>query len=125
MLALQRMSERIYQVGVKKALSCSKLLLLTRHHHDLEFLVPSWSCESHSFVVACWEFTPTFKDVARLTMLPMFGEANAMELSWRRYLTSAMTASKTSCKATYATWLRFFDEGDDNRITYVDEAFLA
>lgn len=42
-----------------------------------------------------------------------------------KYLTSAMTASTTFAKSTYATRAHFFDEGDDNRSDYVVEALLV
>lgn len=85
------------------------------------------SCESYIIV-----FTTTLEELARLTMLPMFGEATAMgdvleekDKVKLRYLTSTMTASRTSSMSTYATWLLFFDEGDDSKSGYVMEAFLA
>lgn len=53
---------------------------------------------------------PTLEDIARLTMLPMFGEANDMGIVLEeedevklRYLTSTMIATRTSDKSTYAT----------------------
>lgn len=59
-------------------------------------------------------------------MLLMFGEANSIGFVLLeedevkvRYLTSTMTASKTSGKFTYAIWGRFFNEGDDSRSGYV------
>lgn len=45
-------SKTLFQAGVKKALSCSSLLSITRGHLDLEFLVPRWSFETHTFIVA-------------------------------------------------------------------------
>lgn len=65
-------------------------------------------------------------------MLPLFGEAHTMVSFWRRmikrklkYLVAAMAASRTFEKSTYATWLRFFYEGDGSRSGYVVDAFLA
>lgn len=42
-----------------------------------------------------------------------------------RYLTFAMTASKTSSKSTYAIWLRFFNEKEGSQSEYVVHAFLS
>lgn len=62
------------------------------------------------------------EDVARLPVLPMFGDVNAMGVALEGedevklcYLTSAMTASRTSDKSIYVTSIRFSNEGDDNR----------
>lgn len=40
---------KMLTVGVKKALNCSRIRLVTRVHEDLEFLVSRWSLESHTF----------------------------------------------------------------------------
>lgn len=87
---------------MKKALWYSRALSLTRHHHNLDLLVSRCSCESYTVV-----FSTTLEDVARLTMLSMFGEAIAMGLVLEendkvklRYLTSTMTASRTFDKST-------------------------
>lgn len=45
---------KMLKVGVKTALDCSWLLLLSRHHEDLEFLISGWRVESQmifSFMV--------------------------------------------------------------------------
>lgn len=59
----------MYQVGKKRALTCSRLLSrllsLTRYHQDLDFLL-RWRTESHTFLDVWAEFTPTL-EVARLT----------------------------------------------------------
>lgn len=51
-------------------------------------------------------------------MLPLFGEAKAMEIDLEgedqtklKYLTVAIAASKTSSKSIYTTWLRFLTRG--------------
>lgn len=38
---------------------------------------------------------------------------------------ASTTASRFSGKSSYTTWLRFFDEGDDNHSDSVVVAFLA
>lgn len=83
-------------------------------------------------MAAYGEFTLTLEDVVRLTMLPMFGEANPVEVILEEedrvklnYLTSIMTAWRTTCKFSYATWLNFFDKGDYSKSGYVVEAFLS
>lgn len=37
-MAMPKVSKKVYYVGVRKALFFSRLLLLTRHHSDFEFL---------------------------------------------------------------------------------------
>lgn len=64
----------MYRAGLKKAMSCSRLLSLTRNHNDLELLV--WSYERH-FRGCLVGIHANLKDVARLAMLPMFGDVNA------------------------------------------------
>lgn len=66
------------KVGVKKSLDCSRLLLMTRHHQDLEFLISHWGVERHTFVAALGEFWPMLEDVMNLTTLPPYGETNAI-----------------------------------------------
>lgn len=51
-----------------------------RYHSDLEFLIFRWSCESHRFIFTWGEFEPTLEDVARLTMLSMSGDKNAIRV---------------------------------------------
>lgn len=56
----------------------------------------------------------------------MFGEANAIDIILEeenkiklKYLAATMIASRSSRKSTYATWLRFYNEGDDNWSGYI------
>lgn len=67
---------------------------------------------------------PSLEDVASLTMLPMFGEANAVGIILEeddqvklKFLTIFMTSSRMSGKLTQVTRLRFFDKGDGSRTT--------
>lgn len=39
-------------MGIKKALDCSRIHLVTRAQGDLKFLVSRWRVESHTFVAA-------------------------------------------------------------------------
>lgn len=62
------------------------------------------------FLVACRKFFPILVDVAWLTMLSMFGEANAVEMVLKedehvklKYLITIMTTSRTFGKSSYAT----------------------
>lgn len=48
-------------VGVKKALDCLRIQLVTKVHKDLEFLVSSWSMESHKFIAVWEEFGPKLR----------------------------------------------------------------
>lgn len=74
------------------------------------------------------EFAPNL-DVARLIMLPLFQEAKEMgivlEVLDKAESVATMAASKSLGKATYATWLRFFDEENDSRSGYIMETFLT
>lgn len=72
--------------------------------------------------MASWGNTQAMEDVARLLVLPMSRDVNAMGVILEgedevklRYLTSPMTASRTSGKSIYATSIRFSNEGGDNR----------
>lgn len=83
-------------------------------------------------MVAWGEFTPFLEDMARLTMLPMFVETNAMGVVLEErdemklmYMTSVIITPTMSGKSTYTTWPQFFDEGDGSRSCYVVEAFLT
>lgn len=46
----------------------------------MEFLIFGWSNESHTFVEAWKEFSPTLKDVIVLTSLPVFGETRTIKM---------------------------------------------
>lgn len=46
-----------------------------RNLEDLEFLMSRWSIKTHIFVASWGEFGPTVEDVATLTSLPLFGDA--------------------------------------------------
>lgn len=62
------------------------------------------------------------REVARLTMLLMFGDVNttSVVLKWEdekklHYLTSVISASITSGESKYATYQRFFYKGVNSR----------
>lgn len=74
MMAILENSNKMLSVGIKKALGCSRIHSITRTHGDLEFLVSRWSMESHTFVVAWGEFTPTVEDVLNI----FYGKTKAM-----------------------------------------------
>lgn len=78
---------------------------------------PRFRASSVSVDAAWGKFTPTLEDVPQLIMLLLFGEANAMGIvlvvndqTKLKYLTTPVAAWKSS-ESTYATWLRFFNEG--------------
>lgn len=48
-LAVPGVSDKMLTIGVKKALDCSRLLSVTKHHQDLKFVISCWSVESHTF----------------------------------------------------------------------------
>lgn len=72
------------------------------------------------------------EDVARLTMLSVSGNKNAIRVVIKGEddvklccMTSDMTALKMSGKSAYATWLSFADEGEASQSRYVVEALLT
>lgn len=112
-------SHQVYDASVQKVLAilgvadkmmkvgASRLLSLTRHHHDLEFLVSCWSVESHTFIALWGEFGPTLEDVMNLSTLHFFGDVHDMgmlfgegDVDKLQQLTFAIEASKVSSKST-------------------------
>lgn len=63
------------------------------------------------------DFTPTLEDIAIMTILPMFGDVNAMEVILEEedgvklifFFYFSYDYVQDSEKFTYATWLWFFD----------------
>lgn len=68
----------LFQVRMKKDLSCSRMLWITLNHLDLEFPVSMWSSEIHKFIASWGEFTSTLEDVMLLTRLPVFENRNGV-----------------------------------------------
>lgn len=96
----------------------------------MEVLISQWSIETHTIVAAWGEFTSTFAEISRLTLLPLLREENAIgiivgERDRMKYLMTTVTTSRPLGKATYATWLRFFYERDNNHSDFILEASLA
>lgn len=56
--------KKLNEVGLMMVVTYARLCYLTRQYCDLEMLLPHWSSNTHTFVMAWREFTPTFKDVA-------------------------------------------------------------
>lgn len=73
--------------------------------------------ESHTSIAAWGEFSPTLDNIVVLTMLPLYIKKNAMgmtlgengteKLEYRKF---SLTRVKSSGKATYTSWICFFDE---------------
>lgn len=114
------------KVDVKKALNHSRSLLIIRRHSDLEFLVCRSSVEIPTSIVAWGELVPTLEDVVVLTMLPIYGEKNAIGVTLVKleYQNFALTSSKSYGKA-YASWIRFLDEGEVSQSRLEVEALLS
>lgn len=55
-----------------------KVVLINKTASCLGFIHIWWSLETNTFITALEEFLPTLENVSSLTLLPMFGEANAM-----------------------------------------------
>lgn len=118
------------QTGVKKAVTCSKLLFLVRHHWDLELLVSRWSTESYTFVTVWGKFTLTLEDVASLTMLPLFGEANAMGIILEENDQTKLNYLSHGCfegtgQVDLCDLAMIFLRGGGSRSGYVVDAFLS
>lgn len=69
-----------------------------------------WSVETHSFIVAWGELSPTLEVIVALTCLPMFGETDAIKIILNETDGKKLEAlnnaySKSSNKSTYASWL--------------------
>lgn len=83
-------------------------------------------------IYRAWEeFTPPLKDVTSdhsshvrrdIRIGIVLKEEDQVKVN---HLTSTVTASRSSRKSTYGTWMRFFYEGDGIRLDFVVEAFLA
>lgn len=56
-------SNKISQVGIRKALNLSKGLAINRSPEDMEFLISRWSIKSRTFITVWGEFCPTLEDV--------------------------------------------------------------
>lgn len=109
-------------LGVKMAVSNTRLCSLTRQHHDFEVLVSRWRT-----VLYCspGRVHPNFGDLDHLTLLALFGEPNALGLVLReehqmklKYLTATKTASRSSMKSTFEV----LDIGNGNCSDFVVEA---
>lgn len=66
------------KIGIKKALTCSRLISINGRHNDLKFLISRWNVESNTSCGSVGEFGPTFEDAAVLTAI--YGDTNAMGL---------------------------------------------
>lgn len=84
-------------------------MLPIHNNIDLEVLLSLWCVETHTFVMAWDEFTPTLE--VRLTYLPLFFKETAVGIELEedqvklKYLMVSMTTSRSSMKFTYGTWL--------------------
>lgn len=76
-MAFPGVLKKLNEARMEKAVTCLKLVSLKKQHEELELLVSCQSTELHTFVATWGEFTLTLEDMARLTLLLMFREANA------------------------------------------------
>lgn len=89
----------------------------------------------HTFVASWGEFGPTLKDVAALTLLPLFGNAQVAHFkltdkdSKARHDALTQFLQKTnygaSKKSTYLNWASYFVDGTRRDSPFQLEAFLA
>lgn len=89
--------------------------------------------KNHKFVASWGEFGLLLEDVAVLTSLPLFGDADGMELTLEaddqkrlEFLHKALSDSRNSAnKATYLSWVKFFKDGEGRHIKFQVEAPMA
>lgn len=72
------MKKLLNQLGIMKSIIQTRLTAIKRNSVDLEFLIPRWSNETHTFVASWREFSPSPKNVSMLTSLVLFGESHAI-----------------------------------------------
>lgn len=84
MLAESGVEKLLNRMELLKVIIRARLIAIEKNPVDLVFLMSRWSIETHMFVVAWGEFSPSLKDVATLMSLSLFGEAHAtrVTLSW-------------------------------------------
>lgn len=73
--------EKINNVGIRKALTMAKTILIRRRHVDLEVLISCWSTESYTFIVACGRMWHDFRRVSALTCLPMLDDSHLIGIT--------------------------------------------
>lgn len=122
-------SQRFNYTCFKMPIIYARICPLSRQFLDLEVLLSQLSMKTHTFVIASGL---TLEDDLYLTHLPLFNEANPMEIVLDgdnqlklKYLLATITALRSSEKSTYATWLRFFHERDASISDFMVEAFLV
>lgn len=74
---VSRSLKEVHPSWVKKTISCTGMVSLTRQHCDLELFV-SDGVQSLTFHSCMEDFTMTLEYVDRLSLSPLFGEANTM-----------------------------------------------
>lgn len=127
-MTIPGVSAKMLKVWVRKAVNCSHILSMTRHHQDLEFLSSRWSVESPRLLPRGGVWT----HVVNLTMKSLYGERNAIGIvngekdeANFQLLTYAMTTSKTSSNSNYASLLRYFNERDGSQSVLMLKALLS
>lgn len=131
-MAIPRVFKKLNKAGVKMIVSCLKLCSLMRQNHDLEVLMFWMGFQDPYFHCRLRGVHPILEGVGQLTLLHLFGEANAMGIVPEeenqvnlKYLTGAIIASRSSTKSNYTTGMRFFCKGNGNRLSFVVKAFLV
>lgn len=66
------MSKKLNDVGIMRAITQVRKMVVERKTEDLEFLMSQWSTETHTFIASWAEFGPTLKDVVMLMSLLIF-----------------------------------------------------
>lgn len=81
-----------------------------------------WLEKSSPYSERCQQLDPLRLFAVANDMGTVLGEEDQVKM---KCLMTMMTGSKSSGKLTYATCLKFFDEGDGDRSYFIIEAFLA
>lgn len=118
-------------MGFLKAIMRARSITVKRNPANLEFLMSRWSIETHTFLASWGGFFLALEDVAMLTSLPLFDEAHATGVMLKGedqkkadYLTKSLSSSNHSTnKATYLSWVKYFNEGDGRYSPFQFELF--
>lgn len=129
------MPRKFQDLGIIRAITQARKMLVKRNSEDLEFLVSRWLMEMQTFVASWGEFAPTLEDVVALTSLPLFGDAQIARFKLTDKDNKARhdalmqflrkTKYGTSKKSTYLTWTCYFVDGAGKDSPFQLEALLA
>lgn len=124
---------KLLLVGVKKALDCSRIHSVTRVYEDLEFMVSSCSMKSTRSLLLAGVWVDAWGCIESHGTLPLYADerdgCNIRRRGWGQATATGChywsLQGMSSSKSTYASWIRYFDEGEESCSGLVLEALLA